>query len=891
MHRFNKAADLIQAVVSGRFDPPDAAMARIYVWLRYSSIRQLTWQRNYNTQPRILGAAQERLTHTIADAYDRLDGPALEWARLCLTTVGRGGNAQAVRDEILNIMHRNKISEVKGTWMEEFHQKLHNNTTPDDIPICEAYINFLRSNGDLNAYIRTLSEAGISRARLESFDRPIRTDPVFFGDKKDSLIRDFGNYLNILKATHSGADLQASASAASSFVPGAAKGYLGYVLGHTNDNEVLPLMEAAVEARTEISTVISSNRELIYLDLALENVVRSAAERGAAAAGTAAAALVTPLLQNLALSLADNEEVCYCLKAWLELPHAIRQGQRPAKDDALQAMAVIDRVRRALGDVSDAVNTAIGQVSADFGHSFGCEAWAVDLFAEEVVRGGPAFAVSLVLSSVEPGMRAAAELGAWQVISPAPATQGRLVVVPSLQGIQDRVYDEPTILIARRVTGEEEVPVGVVGVLSGDAPDVLSHLSVRTRNMRVLFAACYDADALDEVAALEGVAIELSTTAAGGVAWTVLEESSDSTGGEDASGGGGNNNSVFSGMMSLVNSQKKKLKMDIPPWSKQWAVEMDGFADGVVGAKSKNLAGLRGKLPDWIGLPASVTVPFACFEEALARKENSAVKAALAAEVKEVTPANSNEQLEKCRAIAAQIQIPEEATAALCVAMKNAGIPVPPKDSPAWESALDSLRAVWVSKYNERAYISTRKVGIPFDDVRMAVLVQRVISARYAFVIHTTNPTTGDDGEIYCELVRGLGEAIVSGTVPGTALAFTARKDALDAPQVLLYPSKSEGMFVEDWSLIFRSDSNGEDLEGYAGAGLYDSVTTALTVRQVVDYSSDPIVADAEFRRKLMEKVCRVGAEIEASLGSAQDIEGVIDPELNIFVVQTRPQM
>ena len=42
------------------------AMARIYVWLRYSSSRQLTWQRNYNTQPRILGEAQKRLTDTIA---------------------------------------------------------------------------------------------------------------------------------------------------------------------------------------------------------------------------------------------------------------------------------------------------------------------------------------------------------------------------------------------------------------------------------------------------------------------------------------------------------------------------------------------------------------------------------------------------------------------------------------------------------------------------------------------------------------------------------------------------------------------------------------------------------------------------------------------------------
>ena len=41
------------------------------------------------------------------------------------STVGRGGNAQAVRDEILNIMHRNKIPELKGTWMEEWHQKLH----------------------------------------------------------------------------------------------------------------------------------------------------------------------------------------------------------------------------------------------------------------------------------------------------------------------------------------------------------------------------------------------------------------------------------------------------------------------------------------------------------------------------------------------------------------------------------------------------------------------------------------------------------------------------------------------------------------------------------------------------------------------------------------------
>ena len=35
-----------------------------------------------------------------------------------LGCVGRGGNAQAIRDEILNIMHRNDIGEKRGTWME-----------------------------------------------------------------------------------------------------------------------------------------------------------------------------------------------------------------------------------------------------------------------------------------------------------------------------------------------------------------------------------------------------------------------------------------------------------------------------------------------------------------------------------------------------------------------------------------------------------------------------------------------------------------------------------------------------------------------------------------------------------------------------------------------------
>ena len=96
-------------------------------------------------------------------------------------------------------MHRHRIKEVSGHFMEEWHQKLHNNATADDIVICEAYLAFLHSNGDLAVFYRTLANGGVTKARLENFERPIVTDPDFIPHLKDGLLHDFGKYLNLLK--------------------------------------------------------------------------------------------------------------------------------------------------------------------------------------------------------------------------------------------------------------------------------------------------------------------------------------------------------------------------------------------------------------------------------------------------------------------------------------------------------------------------------------------------------------------------------------------------------------------------------------------------------------------------------------------------------------------
>ena len=88
----------------------------------------------------------------------------------------------------------------------------------------------------------------------------------------------------------------------------------------------------------------------------------------------------------------------------------------------------------------------------------------------------------------------------------------------------------------------------------------------------------------------------------------------------------------------------------------------------------------------------------------------------------------------------------------------------------------------------------------------MAVLVQAVVPARYAFVVHTTNPVTRDAGEVYCEIVAGLGETLV-GAYEGRALSFAARKQpggGVAPPTLRGFPSKAAALVLRAPTLIFR---------------------------------------------------------------------------------------
>ena len=70
-----------------------------------------------------------------------------------------------------------------------------------------------------------------------------------------------------------------------------------------------------------------------------------------------------------------------------------------------------------------------------------------------------------------------------------------------------------------------------------------------------------------------------------------------------------------------------------------------------------------------------------------------------------------------------------------------------------------------------------KEIGVNLNQVFMAVLIQKIVKAQYAYVIHTTNPTNGVETEVYVEACRGLGESLVSDG-PGAIRSFTVTKDS-----------------------------------------------------------------------------------------------------------------
>ena len=886
MFRYQKIRDSIFQL---DLDDPNEIIW-IYLWLRYSFKKLLDWQRQYNTPPKDLQWSMHCLTFEITKRIsemmkekrtdDKFIIPPNVLLRDSLVMCGKGrSNGQIIRDEILNIFHKFRISEKIDSFYEQWHQKLHNNTTPDDIVICQALVNFLRTN-NIEEYRDTLKYGGITKERLESFERKIVLEPYYAPE----YLPDFERFLGILKDVHSSVDLITMFDQAKYAFNGN-NHIFEEIIYFKDDWDTLKQIWRVTNGRQCLNGLIYNSlddlgklRDLLFFDGALIIYLRQITEKimHIDMDFSNYVSEVTALLKNIDITYDNYPEIKNCLDDWICFAEGLKEEVKKGNQDAAKKVkSVTDRISRLLGHIIDYYNNQFGPRAIIFGKQCKVDKYYVDLFTEEEIRGSIFFSISMILKKIEPILREKVDLGNWLIISRGKKemTRGKIKYERNLKDLQLEKFDEKIILIVENIGGNEEIPLncnGVIIINSNNYPDMLAHISVRARNLKVPLIVSFSAEDGQKLLQSKNKFIELKISGEN-ISYMINDK-------EDKEQ-----------ISEVIDVRQKVEPTKISQEFNGMFIDIQDFTKEKVGAKSINTRKVYKKLPNWINYPESFAIPFNVYDFVLNLPENSKIKYHINDIIKEISELNSSEWkkaktlLEKAAKLTKKIEFPENPEIKLLIEkLENFGIE--PKDI---SKALKAIKEVWASKYNERAFISCSKVGIQLSEIYMAVLCQRIIPADYSFVIHTKNPSTNDKNEVYCEVVYGMGETLV-GFYEGQSFSFVYDKSNKNI-SIISYPNKS--ISLRNSGFIFRSDSNTEDLEGFAGAGLFDSIPMVENTIINMAYKDNEILKDSNFTKYLCEKIAELGIETEKYFnGEPQDIEGVYYNS-QFYIVQTRPQV
>ncbi len=172
-----------------------------------------------------------------------------------------------------------------------------------------------------------------------------------------------------------------------------------------------------------------------------------------------------------------------------------------------------------------------------------------------------------------------------------------------------------------------------------------------------------------------------------------------------------------------------------------------------------------------------------------------------------------------------------------------------------WEQIAESLKRCWASGFSERALSYRLERGLGLQDIRVGVVIQRMVNAEAAGVVFSRHPIKVlNRDEVLVSSVWGLGEGLVSGELESDDFEISRRTGKIEKRVV----TKSHAM---------RQASEG------------GVVKEALTVEQGLQSS----LSDEQ-----VSSIAKLSEKLEESLGTPQDAEWVLDSG-KLYLVQTRP--
>ena len=666
-------------------------------------------------------------------------------------------------------------------------------------------------------------------------------------------------------------------------------------------NQAFPkLLELSTNTRKDILNKIYTTknpdhlRSLTSLDNNLESIVDNASINILAKAPKESASLykldkktqdlLIDLMSNYAFISPIHKDEFSLLKR--DLTELFNKPDKNSNNWCERIMVPLNRLDRLVQNISNNISDQYRPLAINLAKHNKNDPSAlskVDSLADGLLRGSLLFPISQIYSGFRSEIKKLSKSSPLQILSPGEKF-GKVIFAKNMEELEkivgkNKLEDQRLICFVDTLSGAEEPPKGVHGIITPKVLDTLAHIGVRARQENICFACIDDYNHYENLkknfTSLDSYS-KLTVKHGREIAIDTLTKN------------------------EYENLLEKEKKVEVTPEKviipkadlddSKTILDVEDIKLSKSGPKATNIANLAKAVP----IPPSLSIPFGMFHKVINHELNKNI---LADYNKTLDIVNSKQaknditvskDCEHLKSLIKKLVIPKSIETEILNAVKKSspegtkfvmtrsstngedlsnfsGAGLYSSQPNSTSDIINGIKVVWASKWNKRAFDARVKAQIPHKDLNVAVLLQPCIDTKYGFVTHTVNPISKNPDEVFIEMVQGQNEALVSGKIPGTGYGFIFNKKTGDV--------KREHLADKSYQFL-PSDDGGTRIV-------------------LADYKDDLLAGDKHKWESMVKEIGEYSVKIEKMYkGVPQDIEGCIEPKkLKTYIVQTRDQL
>lgn len=176
-----------------------------------------------------------------------------------------------------------------------------------------------------------------------------------------------------------------------------------------------------------------------------------------------------------------------------------------------------------------------------------------------------------------------------------------------------------------------------------------------------------------------------------------------------------------------------------------------------------------------------------------------------------------------------------------------------------YDDLVTAVKKIYASVFKDAVVVYAKKNGIDLSQLRMAVVVQKMVQAEVSGITYTKDPITQDKNKISMEAVFGLGDVIANGEI--TPDRYVMNKKDLSFEEKHISP--------QEWMRVRMLNTKGK------GGSDKIKISSAWSHQQKLE-------------DRFLKEIAKLSLIVEESTGLSQNIEWVWESG-RVWIIQNKP--